>query len=104
MVRLRDKRGETEEDETEERETISWQMENEGKATTEGERSGRSAAELTMTPTMITEDENKEDLIERTGNQEMKIKENWHRSETSSTQIRMTDFEAQIVAIIERTK
>ena len=40
---------ETEEDDTEERETNRWEMGNEGTETTEGEGSGRGAADVSTT-------------------------------------------------------
>ena len=51
---------ETEEEETDDRETNSWKMENEGTETTEKEVSGRSTAELSTTNTMISHDEDNE--------------------------------------------
>ena len=44
---------------------------------------------------MIIDDEDQKNSIERIGNQEMNIEENWHGSKTSSTQLRTTNFEAQ---------
>ena len=41
---------------------------------------------------MITED-NEKKTIEQMGNQDINIEENWHGSKTSSTKLRMTDFE-----------
>ena len=49
---------------TEERETNSWEIENEGTETTEGKGSGRSAAESSTT-TMITEDEDKKTQLNK---------------------------------------
>ena len=88
-------RSETEEYDTEVREAISWEMENEGTETTEGEGSGRDAEEGSMTTTVIAEEEHKKKESEQSGNQEMNVEEDWHAGETSSTEQRITDIEAQ---------
>ena len=70
-------------------------METERTETIEGEGIGKIAAEQSTTTTMIIDDEDQKNSIEQTGNQEMNIEEDWHGSKTSSTQLRMTNFEAQ---------
>ena len=84
---------ETEEEETEDRETKYWEMENEGTKTTE-EVSGRSTTDLSTTTTIISNEEDSEKPREEMGQQGMNTEENWHASETTSTQLRMTDFDA----------
>ena len=61
---------------TEERETVSWEMEKEGTETTKGERNGRNTEE-TATTTATTESEQSD-----SDHQEMNVEEDWHISET----------------------
>ena len=85
----------------EDRETNSWEMENKRTETTEREVSGRkqpnedsSTTGISTTTTRISSEEDSEKPREE-DQQEMNSEENWHRSEKSPTQLRMTDFEAQ---------
>ena len=92
-VRCRVKISEMEEAETEDRETSCWEVENEGMKTTEGEVNGRSTNDVSTTTTMISNEEDNEKPREEMNQQAMNTEENWHASETTSTQLRMTDFE-----------
>ena len=67
--REEDMRKESEEYDTEERETACWEMENEWTETTEGEGSGKGAADESTTTTAVTVEEDKEKEGEQSRNE-----------------------------------